>query len=269
MISTSAPHYPVCTISNPGRVRKRNEDRLKVTSYRLSALDPTPAILAILADGIGGHPAGDIAAEMAINSITRRVSRSLGADRPKTLVKAITAASREIYSHGLKTPSQLELGTTVACTLVVGGRLYTASVGDSRIYLLRGKRILQLSEDHTWLREMLDRRLITPEQAANHPNQHVIRRYLGSPNPPEVDLRMRLSMTESDYVSIHNQGTSLAPGDKLLLCSDGLTDLVRDSEIYSTLHKNEMDRGVDELVELALDRGGIDNISLILIKVPE
>jgi serine/threonine protein phosphatase PrpC len=269
MISTSAPHYPVCTISNPGRVRKKNEDRLKVTSYRLSTLDQTPAILAIMADGIGGHLAGDIAAEMAINSITSRIGRSLGADRPKTLVKAITTASREIYSHGLKNPARLGLGTTIACTLMVGERLYTASVGDSRIYLLRGKRILQLSEDHTWLREMLDRHLITLEQAANHPNRHVIRRYLGSPNPPEVDLRMRLSMTESDYVSLQNQGTSLAPGDSLLLCTDGLTDLVNDSEIYSTLRKNEMDRGLDELVELALDRGGIDNISIILIQVPE
>ena len=269
MISTPTPHYPVCAISNPGRVRKRNEDRLKVTSYRLSALDPTPAILAVLADGIGGHPAGDIAAEMAVNSITRRIARSLGADRLKSLVKAATAASREIYSHGLKNPTRLGLGTTIACALVVAGRLYTASVGDSRIYLLRGKRILQLSEDHTWLREMIDRRLITPEQAVNHPNQHVIRRYLGSPNPPEVDLRMRLSMTESDYVSLQNQGMNLAPGDFLLLCSDGLTDLVKDAEILTTLHKNEMDRGVDKLVELALDRGGVDNISMILIKVPE
>jgi PPM family protein phosphatase len=264
-----APHLPVVAITDPGRLRRKNEDRLKVTPFRVSLLNPTPALLAILADGIGGHPAGEIAAQMAVDIITRRVRRRLGVNRAGALARAIAVASREIHSQGQKNPGCTGMGTTVACVLIVGNQLYTASVGDSRIYLLRGRRFLQLSEDHTWVHEMLDRHLITSDQAASHPNRHIIRRYLGSPVPPEVDLRMRLSMTESDFVSLQNQGTSLLPGDKLLLCSDGLTDLVKDAEIKAAIIKNEMDKSVDSLVELANSRGGFDNISIILIGVTE
>lgn len=265
---TSSPHYPIASITNPGRVRKKNEDRLKVTSFRASRFSPIPAILAVLADGIGGHPAGDLAAQMAVDSITRRVKRGVGRDGAHTLVKAIRAASGEIYAHGMKNPNQLGLGTTIACALVVGSQLYTANVGDTRIYLIRENRILQLSEDHTWVREMLNRRLITPEQALHHPNAHVIRRFLGSSIPPEVDLRMRLSLTESDYESIKNQGSSLLPGDKLLLCTDGLTDFVKDIEIRSIVEHEELNPALDALVELANARGGVDNISIVLLSVP-
>ncbi len=215
MAPSPSPHLAVAAVTNPGKVRMQNEDRLKVTPFR-TGLKQIPAILAVMADGIGGHPAGEVAAEMAVDSISRLVPRNLGTDRAKTLANAIRAASNEILNHGLKKPGLLGMGTTVACALVVGRQFFTASVGDSRIYLVRGKRILQLSEDHTWVREMLDRRLITPEQAVGHPNSHVIRRFLGSTIPPEVDLRMRLSLTESDYVSLNNQGTELQPGDKLL-----------------------------------------------------
>lgn len=267
MASTPSPHFPVAAITNPGRIRRQNEDRLKVTPYRLPRKQ-TPAILAVLADGIGGHPAGEVAAEMAVESITRRVTRSLDSDHARTLTKAIQSASREIYKHGLRHPGQLGLGTTIACALVVERQLYTANVGDSRIYLLRGNRLLQLSEDHTWVREMLDRRLITAEQAVNHPNSHVIRRFLGSPLPPEVDLRMRLSLTESDYVSLTNQGMVLEGGDQLLLCSDGLTDLAGDAEIKSILEKNPLSQALNHMVALALERGGTDNISIILLAVP-
>jgi serine/threonine protein phosphatase PrpC len=267
MASPDSPHYPIAAITNPGLVRRQNEDRLKVTPFN-TPLKQSPAILAVMADGIGGHPAGEVAAQMAVESISRRVPRSLGTDRAKTLANAIRAASREIYSLGLKHPDCLGLGTTIACALVVGNQLFTASVGDSRIYLIRGKRILQLSEDHTWVREMLDRRLITPEQAAGHPNSHVIRRFLGSPQPPEVDLRMRLSLTESDYVSLNNQGTEMQPGDRLLLCTDGLTDLVADNEIRQTIEGVPISQALDALVELANGRGGTDNISIILLAVP-
>jgi protein phosphatase len=267
MDSPHSPHLPVAAITNPGRVRKQNEDRLKITPFR-TGLKQTPALLAVIADGIGGHPAGEVAAQMAVDSITRRVSRRLGADRAKTLVNSIRSASREILNHGLNHPGQLGMGTTIACALIVGRQLFTASVGDSRIYLIRERRILQLSEDHTWVREMLDRRLISPEQAVGHPNSHVIRRFVGSANPPEVDLRMRLSLTESDYVSFQNQGTKLLPGDKLLLCTDGLTDLVADAEIKSAVVGVPITQSLDVLVELANGRGGLDNISIILLEIP-
>jgi protein phosphatase len=267
MVPSPSPHLEVAAVTNPGRVRKQNEDCLKVTPFR-TGLKQIPAILAVMADGIGGHPAGEVASEMAVDSITRRVIRNPGANRVKTLTTAIRSASNEILNHGLKQPGRLGLGTTIACALVVGRQLYTASVGDSRIYLARGKRILQLSEDHTWVREMLDRRLITPEQAEGHPNAHVIRRFLGSTIPPEVDLRMRLSLTESDYVSLNNQGMELLPGDKLLLCTDGLTDLVADGEIKSIVEAASLSQALDNLVALANGRGGIDNISIILLAVP-
>ena len=108
------------------------------------------------------------------------------------------------------------MGATCACAWLVGERLYTATVGDSRVYLLRGERIQRVSTDHTWIQEALERGVLRPEQISGHPNAHIIRRYLGSPVAPEVDLRLRVSGEESDEQALANQGTLLLPGDRVL-----------------------------------------------------
>jgi protein phosphatase len=151
---------------------------------------------------------------------------------------------------------------------VIGDRLYTGTVGDSRVYLVRGKTIHQLTTDHTWIQEALEKGLLKPEQARGHPNAHVIRRFVGSPTPPEVDLRLRLTPDEPDEQAVANQGMRLLRGDRLLLCSDGLTDMVSNDEILHGLGNRDLQGGVESLVDLACRRGGHDNITAVVLEAP-
>jgi protein phosphatase len=142
-------------------------------------------------------------------------------------------------------------------------------VGDSRIYLLREGRIQQLSTDHTWVQEAIEKNILTPDQARDHPNVHVIRRYLGSPDPPEVDFRMRLYDSEADALAEGNQGMQIHPGDTYLICSDGLTDLVWNDEIAEIIRtKPSLKAAAQELIDTANQRGGHDNTTIVLINVP-
>ena len=193
-------------------------------------------LLAVLTDGIGGHRAGEVAAEMATERISQVVAASSGAQPVETLRQAIIQASQEIYTMASGDAARQGMGTTCACAWIIDKRLYTATVGDSRLYLIRKGSIQQLSTDHTWVQEAIEMGSLKPEQVKGHPNQHMIRRYIGSPNPPEVDFRLRLAES-GDLLSGSelNQGLTLREGDRLLLTSDGLTDLVNDSEILGGL----------------------------------
>ena len=263
MIRIEQAHLPVIASTHPGMSGKNNEDRFAVTAFQVSESDPTPVLLAVLCDGIGGHRAGEIAAEIAVNVITQRVADSDGSSPVDILFNAIQEASEVIY----KSAQVDEMGATVACAWVHGNQLYTATVGDSRIYLVRGGSIRQLSVDHTWVQEALEMGVLHPNQVNGHPNAHVIRRYLGSPEPPEVDLRMRLARNEADSQAVANQGVQLRPGDRLLLCSDGLTDLVSDSEILAILQRTPLSHAPEALTALANQRGGHDNITIITVQV--
>jgi protein phosphatase len=160
------------------------------------------------------------------------------------------------------------MGSTCVCTWVLGEQLYIASVGDSRIYLLRDNQIHQLTTDHTWAQEAVEHGIISPEQVRGHPQSHIIRRYLGSKTIVDVDFRLRLHPDESDEQALANQGMGLQPGDKLLLCSDGLTDLVEENEIKEKLQWPDRDAALQELVDLANQRGGHDNITIVTLELP-
>jgi protein phosphatase len=269
MIQTERAHMRTAALSHEGMSGKNNEDRFAVTSFILGEENPTPVLFAIVADGIGGHRAGEVAAELAVNHITQAVADSDGKNPRKILTNAIQTASAIIANYSNSEKEKQGMGATCACVWITGDRLYTASVGDSRIYLLREGRIQQLTTDHTWIQEALERNVITPDQARSHPNVHVIRRYLGSPEPPEVDFRMRLYKGQGDTLSENNQGTQLHPGDTLLLCSDGLTDLVWTDEIGEIIRSNHsLKAGAQELVDTANKRGGHDNTTVVLIVAP-
>ena len=253
---------PVVATSHSGMKRKENEDRFGVAAFSLGPRGPQPVLLAVLCDGIGGHRAGEVAAEMAVNIVSQVVADSDALNPPKILTRAIETASDAIRDQSVAINEQSGMGATCACAWLVGERLYTATVGDSRVYLLRGERIQRVSTDHTWIQEALERGMLRPEQISGHPNAHIIRRYLGSPVAPEVDLRLRVSGEESDEQALANQGTLLLPGDRVLLTSDGLTDLVSDLEILEAFHQ-PADAAVEALIALANSRGGHDNITLI------
>ena len=270
MIPTDRAHLNVAAQTHAGMTGKNNEDRYAITSFLLSEDDPTPVLFAVVADGIGGHRAGEVAAELAVDHITQAIAESDAYRPKKVLEQAIHEASDAIADHAASSDEKKGMGATCACIWIIGDKLYTATVGDSRIYLLREGRIQQLSTDHTWVQEAIEKNIITPEMAHDHPNVHVIRRYLGSPEPPEVDFRLRTYASEADALAEDNQGMQVSSGDTFLICSDGLTDLVWNDEISEIIRAKPTLKAVaQELVDTANKRGGHDNTTVVLITAPQ
>jgi serine/threonine protein phosphatase PrpC len=270
MIRTQRAHLHVAALSHPGMSGKNNEDRFAVLSHVLGAEDRTPSVFAVLCDGIGGHRAGEVAAELAVDHISTSVAESNGRDPLNIMEEAIHSASEAIAHHSATSDDRHGMGATCACAWVIGDKLYIAFVGDSRIYLLRGGQFNQLTTDHTWVQEAIEKNIIKPKEAREHPNVHVIRRYLGSLKLPEVDFRLKLSEADNSVQATKNQGMILQPEDTLLLCSDGLTDMVWADEIQKIIQESPSPKtAVQKLVAQANARGGHDNITVILIAVPK
>src|SRR5512141_1155821 len=260
-------HLNVAALSHAGMSGKNNEDRFAVSSYTLEG--ERPVLFAVVSDGIGGHRAGEVAAELAVNYIVEKVSQSNGRDPLHIMESAIHSASEAIAARSASKEDQQGMGATCACVWVEGQRLYIAYVGDSRIYLVRDGSIQRLTVDHTWVQEAVDRGIITLQEAHDHPNVHVIRRHLGSVELPDVDMRLRLNGDEDTRQAHNNQGARLKAGDTLLMCTDGLTDLVWDDEILRLiLTRNTLKSAAEDLIGQANERGGHDNITVVLIQVP-
>jgi protein phosphatase len=268
MNRTQQSHLNVAALSHAGMTGKNNEDRYEIASYTREG--QKPVLFAVVSDGIGGHRAGEVAAELAVNYIIEHVSQSNGKNPIQIMESAIHAASQAIAARSASKEEQAGMGATCACVWLEGERLYTAYVGDSRIYLVRDGSIQRLTVDHTWVQEAMDRGIITPAQARNHPNVHVIRRHLGSVELPDVDFRLHLTGDETKQQAHDNQGTALQAGDTLLMCTDGLTDMVWDDEILRLiLTRNSLKSAAEDLVAQANERGGHDNITVLLIRVPQ
>jgi serine/threonine protein phosphatase PrpC len=268
MIRVPYAHLHTAAATHAGMGGRQNEDRFAVSSYKLGADDDTASVFAIVSDGIGGHRAGEIAAEMAVETVSHMVAQSDGRDPLNTLNYAIQVTSDAIATQAKDDSQRLGMGTTCACAWVVGSRLYIASVGDSRVYLLRNGSLMQLTTDHTWVQEAVEKGILAPQDASKHPNGHVIRRYLGSSKTPKADVRLRLAKDETDTQARSNQGLRLLPGDVLLICTDGLTDMVPDEEIESAVRSLELQLAVQKLVTLACERSGKDNITVVMMLVP-
>ncbi|MGA9532574.1 MAG: protein phosphatase 2C domain-containing protein [Anaerolineales bacterium] len=260
------PHLIVGALSHPGEKRDHNEDRYSVTAYRVER-SGQPTLLAVVADGVGGHQAGEVAAEMTVEAVVERIGRSSGRDPLPTLRAAVAEAARAVIESADKDEALAGMGSTLAAVWVIGSRLYLTYVGDSRIYFLRDDHIHQLSNDHTWVQEALEHEIISLDEAVDHPHAHVLRRHIGGDKPPEPDLRVRFG-TADPAGSSSQQGLQLEVGDRLLLCSDGLTDLVENQEIASILAEHSPSSAARELVDLARRRGGHDNITVIVLQVP-
>lgn len=268
MIPQRRAHLRVAAGSDAGRRGKNNEDQFSVTAFQVGSSDPTPALFALVADGIGGHQAGEVAAKIAVEMLCEAVAESDASQPEAILEAAILRASDTIRTQAEENEERKGMGTTVICAWVIGKKLYTAAVGNSRLYLLRGGELRQLNWDHTWVQEAVDAGALTPELARKHPHANVIRRYLGSRQPVEVDFRLRMAPGESEKQQRKNQGQPLEPGDRLLLCSDGLNDMLEDSEIQSLASQPDLNRAKNELIAAANAAGGKDNITVILLEMP-
>jgi protein phosphatase len=230
--------------TNVGRRRRINEDRYAVA----------PELgLFLVADGMGGHNAGQVASELAAQAALRAVGTLLEAplSPAEKLRFAVGSANRAIFDAARARPELAGMGTTLVAVLAHDGRLALAHVGDSRAYLVRGGRIRQLTDDHSVVGELVRRREISADAAREHPHRHVLTRALGVRPTVEPDLAE----------------LSPAAGDVFALCSDGLTAHVRDEEIADHAGpSSEPEKAVDALIDLANARGGEDNITVVLLR---
>ena len=223
-----------------GLRRKHNED----TYYADVDLG-----LWLVADGMGGHEHGEVASALARDTIVREVSRGT------ELVRSIQLADEEIIRHSTRRSEALPMGTTIAALRLSAGNAFeVAWVGDSRVYLWN-KGLVQLSQDHSYVQELIAQGAITSEQARSHPHRNVVTQALGVTDPQSLRV-------ESVY-------GELKPGMQLLLCSDGLTEEVKDSAIAEILGRLDLtpQECVDHLILAALDGGGSDNVTVILVRM--
>lgn len=270
MIPAENGHLLIAANSHPGLSGKTNEDRYSVSSFRLEDEHVTPSVLAIVSDGIGGHRAGEVAAELAIRSISKYIAESNASKPNRILNQAIQVANQYIYDEAESDPAKKGMGATCACCWIIGDRLFAANLGDSRIYLLRNNSLHQLSTDHTWVQTALDAGIITDDQVKGHPNAHIISKYLGSKNKAEPTTGDNLRIIASQEEKVDTHGIQLIPNDQLLICSDGLTDLVENHEIQMALSGKDPQENIQNLINLANSRGGHDNITVVnLIFPPE
>ena len=249
--------------SHAGMKGKTNEDRVGYRTFFEERHPGIPITLAVLCDGIGGHSAGEVAADLALQTIISEVSQANLEDPTRVLENGIQVANHKVFLAAQQDRMRTGMGTTCACALIRENQLFISYVGDSRIYLQRRRSLSQLSKDHTWIQEALDGGLLSQEEASDHPNRHVLRRYLGSATPPMVDSGMHFASPDEATA----KQLPLQTGDIILLCSDGLTDLVSDPEINQLLKRNTPKVAIQKLIALANQRGGHDNISILLLKV--
>jgi protein phosphatase len=268
MNSAVQPHLEIGVLSHPGEKRDNNEDSYVVSAYQTNKKGE-PAVLAVVADGIGGHQAGEVASKITVDTVAETLVKNRISEPLSLLSEAVYKAGSLVAETSQRSPEFYGMGSTVAIAWVIGKKLYTAHVGDSRIYFLRDGNFRQITTDHTWVQEAIEHEIIDPEEARTHPNAHVLQRAIGSPQPPEADLRMKLSDLDDDEKGAANQGVKLREGDKILLCSDGLTDLVEDDEIYAAMVEQTAEEAVQSLVSLARARGGHDNITIVILSVPQ
>jgi protein phosphatase len=227
-----------------GLRRQANED-----AY---ALAPELGLF-LVADGMGGHRAGQVASELATRHSLRAVDalQAGSVSLSERLRQAVACANAEIYRAAGEDPDLEGMGTTLVAVLATTERVALAHVGDSRAYLIRGGRIRMLTDDHSLVGQLLRRRQISEADAREHPHRHVLTRALGVRPETEPDL------------------AELTPwaGDTFVLCSDGLTTHVRDEEIREIVDGDvDLQKSCDELVRSALERGGMDNVTVVLVR---
>jgi len=227
-------------VTDTGLVRDHNEDAAFVGPY-----------VALVADGVGGAAAGEVASATTTYVVAATALSRSGEDPTTVLRAAVDAARASLVSGVQQDPTREGMATTLSAVICDGRRVVMAHVGDSRVYLLREGRLRQLSRDHTWVQQLIDEGRISAEAAARHPWRNVVVRCLDGSGvmPVELDL-LELEVHE---------------GDRLLLCSDGLTDMVPDARIAELLRDGDADAVAAHLIEAALTGGGRDNVTCLVL----
>ena len=234
------------SITDVGMIRKINQDYVYTSEKPMGNLPN----LFLVADGMGGHKAGDYASRCTVETICEMVEKSLEKEPAAILQKAIEAAKEQVYQMA-KTDEQYEgMGTTIVAATLLGNSLQVANVGDSRLYIV-GNTIKQITRDHSWVAEMVRLGEMDQEMAKNHAKKNIITRAVGASRNVEIDFFT----------------VDLAEGESVLMCSDGLTNMLEDEEIRMIMQsQRDVVAKVQALVEEANKHGGMDNISVVLIE---
>lgn len=238
------------SVTNIGKKRKLNQDFVYTSEKPVGHLPN----LFIVADGMGGHNAGDYASKLAVETMVEEIEAS-AENEPETVLKmAIEKANTMVKGSAAKAPELEGMGTTVVAASCEGRKLSVANVGDSRLYVVGGHEIRQITRDHSWVEDMVRSGGMGREEARNHPDKNIITRAVGAEDS-----------IKTDFFSV-----TLREGDMILMCTDGLTNMLNDEEIRMVLDgARDIVEKAEELVRRANENGGRDNISVILIEPGE
>ena len=231
-------------LSNIGKVRRENQDRFLVDKNRG---------LFVICDGMGGHKAGEVAAQMAIDIIHGNLDE-IDKVHPLTfLTTSIMEANHSIYSKGQQSEECSDMGTTITAAIVRDMELYTAHIGDSSLFLINSDGVEKITRDHTLAEKMLQEGLIDENDIGVRRYRHILTRALGIEESVEIDCYTNRLKSE----------------DRLFMATDGVTDLIEPVEVWeAVIHESDLNRALHRLLRLALDRGGYDNLTMILIALP-
>src|SRR5579885_1908267 len=237
-------------VTDVGRKRERNQDN--VTQYIPTDEDvlEQKGALFVVCDGMGGHAAGEVAAELGVNTIRDAYYASRSKDTINALAAAIETANDAIYNRAREHPELSGMGTTCVAAALVDGRAFIVNIGDSRAYLVRDGKMRQITRDHSWVAEQVRVGLLTEDQARNHSHRNVITRSLGTQPNVMADLFVE----------------TMQNGDRLLLCSDGLHGYVEHDEIEREMvEHSDPDLAAQNLINMANENGGPDNITALIV----
>lgn len=248
MINTIKLVVGQCT--DRGRVRSRNEDAVGGPP---PGLDPRQVEhkgqLHMIADGMGGEAGGQEASQLAIRTLISEYYQDPQPDLTQSLWRAIQSANQAVYQEARRSPERSRMGTTVTAAVIRGEDLVIGQVGDSRAYLIRNGEVRQLTRDHTLVAEAMRSGALSPEEARTHPNRHILTRALGAEPEVTADLFQE----------------KLQWGDRVVLCSDGLSNMVSDEEIMEYAQQPDPAQAAEVLVALANERGSPDNVSVVVL----
>lgn len=234
------------SITDIGRRRKLNQDFVYTSEQPVGNLPN----LFVVADGMGGHNAGDYASRFTVETIVEEIGKAAETNPVRILRSAIEVANGRLREKALQDSAMAGMGTTLVAATCVGEELQVANVGDSRLYLVN-RKIIQITQDHSLVEEMVRMGGIDRETARNHPDKNIITRAIGAGSTVDVDFFT----------------VALEAGDIILMCSDGLTNMLEDEEIRMILNgQRDIVEKAEELVKAANNNGGKDNIAVILIE---
>jgi serine/threonine protein phosphatase PrpC len=247
------PGVEVAGLTDGGCQRDNNEDSYLYWEPAGDVEFRRKGRLAVIADGMGGHEGGQEASRLAVETVRAVYEQASGDDPQAALAESFATAHLRIQDYAERHPAFHGMGTTCTAVVLRARQLYFAHVGDSRLYLVRDARILRLTRDHSYVGRLVESGIVRAEDAEKHPQRHILTAALGAGREVAVDGA--------------EQGLALQDGDDLLLCTDGLWSVVTEEELEAAVSANAPAECCTELVKLARERGGPDNITVQVLRV--